>query len=127
MPFVPNSTSIHDEFNLLTSTEDAARSFMLNRGLLKQMNCNCSAAMELISCSSTKSADLLIWKCPSCKKFKNIRSDSVLAGSKLSFKQLLTLVYYFSFKSLTNTEVSAATGLSDKAGGIHITVTHNTR
>ena len=40
-----------------------------------------------------------------------------MAGSKLAFQQFLILVYYCSSKSLTNGEVAAFTGLSEKAVG----------
>ncbi len=73
--------------------------------------------MSLTTCSSSKSPDLSIWKCSSCKKFRNIRSESVLAGSKLSFKTFLSLIFYFSIRSLSNVEVAALTGLSDKTVG----------
>ena len=45
-----------------------------------------------------------IWKCQTCKKFTNIRTGSVLCGKKLSFKSFLTMILYFSIRSLTNTE-----------------------
>jgi len=52
-------------------------------------------------------ANLKNWRygnAPPVAKFRTIRSDSVLAGSKLSFKQFLTLMYYLSSKSLSNVE-----------------------
>ena len=71
----------------------------------------------MVTCSSSKSADLFIWKCPSCKKYKTIRTDSVLAGTKPSFQQFSSVIFYFSVRSLTNVEVAALTGISDKAVG----------
>ena len=48
--------------------------------------------MTLVACSSSKSSDLLIWRCPPCKRIKNIRSDSVLSLSlSLSFSLSLSL------------------------------------
>lgn len=73
--------------------------------------------MNSIPCPETKSADLFIWKCPACKRFKNIRSDSILAGKKLSFKSFLLLVFYFSIRSLTNLDIAALTSISDKTVG----------
>ena len=117
MSFQPSS--LHKEIHRYTATEDSSRDFLMSRNVIKQiMNCSsCSASMDLIPCSSSKSTDLFVWKCRTCKKFKNIRSDSYLAGSKLSFQTFLTLVFYFSMRSLTNVEVAVMTGLSDKAVG----------
>ena len=118
MPFQPSSISVHEEIHRLTSTEDSARTYLSNRDILKNsMDCSCSTPMVLIPCTASRSADLSVWKCPSCKKYKNIRSNSVLSGSNLSFKHFLTLVFYFSIRSLTNIEIAAITGLSDKAVG----------
>ncbi len=59
-----------------------------------------------------------IWKCGRpCKRTKNIRTGSVLSGSNLPFQHFLLLIYYFSSKSLTNVEISAYTGISEKSVG----------
>jgi hypothetical protein len=118
MPFQPSSTSIHEQFHLYTATEDAARTFLFSTGILRsQMSCSCLTPMDIVTCTASKSEDLKIWRCTSCRKFRNIRSDSVLARSNLSFKQFLTLMYYFSSKSLTNVEIAGFTALSEKAVG----------
>ena len=117
MPYIP-PTSIHEEIHNIAGNEDSSRSYLFTSGVLKtSTNCSCNQPMVLSPCSATKSADLHIWKCRSCKKSKTIRSDSVLAGANLSFKHFLLLLYYFAAKSLTNVEVSSYTGLSTKAVG----------
>ena len=68
---------IHAEIHQLTSSEDTARTFLMSRIILREtMTCPCTTPptdMLLISCTSSKSSDLFIWKCPACKSFKNIR------------------------------------------------------
>ena len=74
---------------------------------------NCRGAMNLVPLSSSKSADLLIWRCSPCKKYKNIRTDSVLSGHKLSFVELIVeLIFYLSIKDVKNIVVSQLTGIS---------------
>ena len=111
-------TSLHDEVHRYTESEDTARSFLTSRGILKStMTCSCGTQMNSIPCPETKSADLFTWKCPACKKFKNIRSESILSGKKITFKSLILLVFYFSIRSVTNLDIAALTGLSDKTVG----------
>ncbi len=118
MPYIPTSTSIHEEIHTLASTEDSSREFLTNVGILMPfMTCSCSSLMDVKSCATSKSADLYLWRCPTCRKTKNIRSDSILAGSKISFKLFLTLIYYFSCKSLTNVDVAGFIGLGEKSVG----------
>ena len=109
------SHSLHNELYSLTDTEEHARDFLFQRGLLKRtMVCpSCSTNMSLVACSSSKSPDLLIWRCSPCRKFKNIRAESVLAGQKLSFPVFLALLFYMSVKSLTNIAIAQMTGLSE--------------
>ena len=76
----------------------------------------------LVPCSASKSADLHIWKCQRCKKFTNIRKESVLSGKKLPLKTLITLLFYLCSCSLTNVEVEVSALLltpcwSRKGGG----------
>ena len=112
MPLQSAQPSIHDEIHQRTSTENSAHPFLQSREILKtSMTCSFSTPMILISRSEYKSADLYIWKCPSCKKFKNIRTDNVLAGCKLSFKSFLALVFCFSIRALSNVEIAALIGL----------------
>ena len=100
MPFQTANLSVHDEIHQITASEDTARSYLQVRGVLKSsLSCSCSTSMNLIPCSVSKSSDLFIWKCPTCKKYKNIRTDSVLAGTKISYKSFLTLIFYFRMKS----------------------------
>ena len=83
MPFQSAHLSLHDEIVQLTATEDSARSFLFRRDVLKQnMTCGCGSQMVLTPCAASKSADLHIWKCNTCKEFSNIRTDSFLAGKK---------------------------------------------
>ena len=91
----------------------------MNRGLLKQtMTCSsCAGQMILLPCAASKSTDLHVWKCQTCNKFTNIRTESILSGKKLSFKTFLTLLFYLCIRSLTNVEVSALVGVSTKAVG----------
>ena len=118
MPFQPAHDGLHAEIYAITATEASARCFLMTRAILKpSMICSCATPMDMVTCSSSKSADLFIWKCPSCKKYKTIRTDSVLAGTKLSFQQFSSVIFYFSVRSLTNVEVAALTGISDKAVG----------
>ena len=79
---------IHAEIHQLTSSEDTARTFLMSRNILREtMTCPSTTPptdMLLISCTSSKSSDLFIWKCPACKSFKNIRTDSVLFSQQSS-------------------------------------------
>ena len=70
---------IHAEIHQLTSSEDTGRTFLMSRNILREtMTC------PTLSCTSSKSSDLFIWKCPACKSFKNIRTDSVLFSQQSS-------------------------------------------
>ena len=92
-------TSLHDEVHHYTESEDTVRSLLTSWGILKStMTCSWGTQMNSCSipCPETKSADLFTWKCPACKKFKNIRSDSILSGKKITFKSFILLVFYFS-------------------------------
>ncbi len=110
--------SLHLEIHNLTASADSARNFLTTRGILKtSATCNCATPMVLTPCSSSKSSDLYIWKCPGCKKFKNLRTDTVLSGSNLTFQEFLTLIFYLSIHSLSNVEISALSGVSEKTVG----------
>ena len=94
MPFQPAHDGLHAEIHAITATEASARCFLMTRAILKpSMICSCATPMDMVTCSSSKSADLFIWKCPSCKKYKTIRTDSVLAGTKLSFQQFSSVIF----------------------------------
>ncbi len=71
--------------------------------------------MVLTACPPSKSTDLYVWRCRPCRKTKNIRTGSVLHGSNLSFQHFILLIFYFSSKSLTNVEIAAYTGISEKS------------
>ena len=78
------------------------------------MSCpGCNAAMSLVPCSSSKSPDGLIWRRSPCKKYKNIRTDSVLSGQKIALKTFIQLLFCLSIKGLTGIAVSQMTGLSE--------------
>ena len=125
MPFQPARLGLHFEIMTLAATEDSSRSFLMTKQILKPtQNCDaCNSPMVLSPCAASKSADLYIWKCGCpCKKTKNIRSGSVLSGSNLPFQHFLLLIYYFSSKSLTNVEISAYTGITEKSVGIYMPI-----
>ena len=107
--------SLHSEIHAITDTDEHARDFLFRRGILKSsMSCpSCSSNMTLVACSKSKSPDLLIWRCTPCKKFKNIRSECVLPGQKLSLPVFLMLIFYLSVESLTNIAIAQMTGLSE--------------
>ena len=109
------STSLHHEIHAITDELGHARDFLFRRGiLLSTMSCtSCSAAMTLTPCSASKSPDLLIWRCSPCKKYRNIRTDSILSGQKLTLQNFLILIFYLSIKSLTGIAVSQLTDLSE--------------
>ncbi len=111
------ATTLHQEIHAMTDSEEHARDFLFQRGILKSsQSCpSCSSPMTLIACSASKSSDLLIWRCPPCRKFKNIRSESVLAGQKLPLTTFLMLIFYLSIKSLTNIAISQLIGLSQNS------------
>ncbi|KAL5269372.1 hypothetical protein ACHWQZ_G003011 [Mnemiopsis leidyi] len=120
------STSLHQEIHRITDTEEHAREFLFQRGILKAtMPCpGCSSPMTLVACSSSKSSDLLVWRCPPCKRFKNIRSDSVLSGQKLSFSLFLLLVFYLSIKSLPSVAIRQLIGVSENTISDWKTILH---
>ena len=107
--------SLHSEIHAITDTDEHARDFSFQRGILiSSMSCHsCSSNMTLVACSKSKSPDLLIWRCTPCKKYKNIRSESVLSGQKLSLPVFLMLIVHLSVKSLTNIAIAQLTGLSE--------------
>ena len=106
--------SLHSDIHAITDTDEHARDFLFQRGILKSSMCchSCSSNMTLVACSKSKSPDLLIWRCTSCNKFKNIRSESVLSGQKLSLPVFLMLIFYLSVKSLTNIAIAQLTYLA---------------
>ena len=107
--------ALHHEIHHITDSEEHARDFLFQRGILKtSMPCpSCSVDMTLVACAASKSPDLLIWRCLPCKKFKNIRAESVLSGQKLTLSTFLMLIFYLSVKSLTSIAISQLTGLSE--------------
>ena len=109
------ATSLHQEIHGITDKHEHARDFLFQRGILKSsMSCpGCSAPMTLTACSTSRSPDLLIWRCSPCRKFKNIRTDSVLSGQKLSLQKFLMLIFYLSIKSLTSIAVAQLTDLTE--------------
>ena len=100
----------------VTCSEDAARQFLLVKGILRStITCaSCSCSMSLSSCSASKSADLYIFRCSGtgCKKTRSIRTGSYLEGSSISFATFIHMVYLFSSKNLTCVEIAAYTGAS---------------
>ena len=92
------TSSLHHEIVSITDKHESARDFLFQQGILKStMTCSgCSGPMTLIACSEKKSPDLLIWRCSPCRKFRNIRTDSILSGQKLSLQTFLTLMFYLS-------------------------------
>ena len=80
--------------------------------------------MDLVACSAKKSSDLLIWRCSPCSRFRNIRTDSVLFGQKLSFPFFLQLVFFLSIKSLANVAISQLIGVSENTISYWKTLIH---
>ena len=109
------ATSLHQEIHGITDKHEHARNFLFQRGILKSSMSwpRCSAPMTLTACSTSRSPDLLIWRCSPCRKFKNIRTDSVLSGQKLSLQKFLMLIFYLSIKSLTSIAVAQLTDLTE--------------
>ena len=107
------------EMMTLCQSEDTARQFLLQKGILRTtVNCSaCSSPMTMKSCTATKSSDLWIFKCNGggCKKTKSIRTGSYLESSKISFISFIQLLFCFSSKNLTSVDVSAYTGLSRRS------------
>ena len=50
-----------------------------------------------------------------CKKYKNIRTDSVLSGQKLTLKNCVQLLFCVSIKGLAGFAISQLKGLSENA------------
>eukprot|EP00116_Pleurobrachia_bachei_P007190 sb/3467452/ len=98
-------------------TEDAARQYLLAKGVLRQsFPCSCSGVMTPSACSSSKSEDLFVFKCttPKCYKTKSVRAGSILAGTNMSFQGFLFIIHLFSNKNLTNVDVAANLGITEK-------------
>ena len=97
-----------DKINGSTVSLDNARDFMFQKNLLKNsMSCpGCNTAMSMVSCSSSKSPDGLIWHCSPCKKCTTIRPDSALSGQKIAFKTFIQLLFCLSIKGLTGISIS---------------------
>ena len=87
------ATSLHQEIHGITDKHEHARDFLFQRGILKSSMSwpRCSAPMTLTACSTSKSPDLLIWRCSPC----------------------IMLIYYLSIKSLTSIAVAQLTDLSE--------------
>ena len=99
-----------DEINEPTAFLENARDFLF---LSSSMSCAaCNSPMPLVPCSFSKSPDELIWRCSRCRKYKNIRSDSVLSGQKILLKTFIQLLFCLSITGLPNIAVSQMTGLS---------------
>ena len=61
MPFQPAHDGLHAEIHAITATEASARCFLMTRAILKpSMICSCATPMDMVTCSSSKSADLFI-------------------------------------------------------------------
>ena len=56
--------ALHHEIYHITDSEENARDFLFQRGILKtSIPCpSCSADMTLVACAASKSPDLLIWQ-----------------------------------------------------------------
>ena len=85
------TTSLHQQIHAITGAEEHAREFLFQKRILKTtVTCpSCSINMTLTPCSSTKSTDLLIWRCSPCTRYRNIRIDSILSGHKISFSEMI--------------------------------------
>ena len=85
-----------DEMNGPVAFLENARDFLFQKKHLKSSeSCpGCNESMFLPPCSSLKSPDGLIWRCSPCKKYKNIRTDSVLSGQKLTLKNFVQLLFW---------------------------------
>ena len=110
-------TGLFSEMYSVTQTEDAARQFLFQKGILQSaLRCpSCSSPMVLTSCSDTKSPDKWIHKCRPCKKFKSIRSFSYLDHSNISFVTFIQLIFLFASKNLTSVDIAAYTGVSRRS------------
>ena len=120
MPIQPTRLGLHFEICQHASTADSVRAFLAQHGILhSSVTCDaCGRQMILTPCTASKSQDLQIWKCPRpCKKFKNIRTGSILSGSNLPFQIFIVLLSYFSSKTLSNVEIAAYTGISENSVG----------
>jgi hypothetical protein len=53
-------------------------------------------------------------RCSPCRKFKNIETESILAGQNLSLPSFLMLIFYLSAKSLTSIAISQLIGVTEK-------------
>ncbi|KAL5262934.1 hypothetical protein ACHWQZ_G008364 [Mnemiopsis leidyi] len=109
------SHSLHNAIQRITDSDENARDFFFQRGIQKSsMSCpGCCSDMNLVPCSSKKSSDLLIWRCSCCSRYRNIRTDSILFGQKLTFPLFLQLVFYLSVKSLVKVAISQHIGVSE--------------
>ena len=100
----------------VTSSEDDARQFLLQKGILHStIRCpSCSCSMTLSPCSSSKSADLWIFRCSGtgCSKTRSIRTGSYLEDSNIAFSTVIRLLYLFSCRNLTCVDIAAFTGVS---------------
>ena len=88
--------SILDEMNGPVASLENARDFLFQKNILKNsLSCpGCNRSMLQTPCSTSKSPDGLIWRCSPCKKYKNIRTDSVLSGQKLTLKNFVQLLFW---------------------------------
>ena len=106
-----------EEINEAVASLENTRNFLFQKNILKSsMSCpGCNESMFLTPCSLLKSPDGLIWCCSPCKKYKNIRTDSVHSGQKLTLKNFVQLLFCFSIKGLAGIAISQLTGLSENA------------
>ena len=97
------------------SSHEEARDFLFQRGILpSSLTCStCHSGMALVPCSEKKSTDQLIWKCSPCRKYRNIRTQSILAEKKITLIAFVRLVFLLSIKGLSRIAISQLTGLSE--------------
>ena len=97
------------------SSLEEARDFLFQRGILQSsLTCpSCGNGMTLVPCSEKKSTDQLIWKCSPCRKYQNIRAESVLAEKKIALITFVRLIFLLSIKGLSSIAISQLTGLSE--------------
>jgi hypothetical protein len=112
------STSLHQEIHRITDTarrntrgNSCSRGYSQSNHVLSWLLLSYDPG-SLLFLEVLVPPYLNIWRCPPCKRFKNIRSDSVLSGQKLSSSLFLLLVFYLSIKSLPSVAISQLIGVS---------------
>jgi transposase-like protein len=101
----------------VTACHADAINWARTKGLLcRQMSCDqCAGSMVLSPVN--EAPDFEVFRCPSCRLKKSIRSKSIFFDSKITIVKALLLLYHFS-RNASNSTVMTELEISDKTASL---------